>query len=70
MVKKLGVYIDRYMLFDVHINEVNKKVMGILIYISRISDKLDTHNRIIIIHTLVLSQIDYCIKIWGLLLIS
>ncbi len=32
-----------------------KKVMGILIYTSRISDKLDRHNRIIIIQTLVLS---------------
>ncbi len=64
-VKNLGVYIDRYMLFDVHINELNKKVMGILMYISKISDKLDKDNRIIIIETLVLSLIDYCIKIWG-----
>ncbi len=27
-VKNLGVYIDRYMLFDVHISEVNKKSDG------------------------------------------
>ncbi len=53
------------MLFDVHINELNKKVMGILMYISKISDKLDKQNRIIIIESLVLSLIDYCIKIWG-----
>ncbi len=52
------------MLFDVHIDELNKKVMGILMYISRISDKLDKQNRIIIKETLVLSLIDYCIKIW------
>ncbi len=64
-VKNLGVYIDRYMLYDVHRNELNKKVMGILIYISRISDKLDKHNGIIIIETLVFSLMDYCIKIWG-----
>ncbi len=34
-------------------------------YISGISDKLDRQNRIIIIETLVLSLIAYCIKIWG-----
>ncbi len=64
-VKNLGVYIDRYMIFKVHINELNKKVMGILMYISRISDKLDKQNIIIIIETLVLSLIDFYIKIWG-----
>lgn len=64
-VKNLGIYIDRYMLYDVHINELNKKVMGILMYISRISDKVDKQNRIIIIETLALSLIDYCIKVWG-----
>ncbi len=53
------------MIYDVHINELNKKAMGILMYISRISDKLDRQNRIIIIETLVLSLRDYCIKIWG-----
>ena len=64
-VKNLGVYMDRYMLYDVHINELNKKVMGSLMYISRISDKLDKQNIIIIIESLVLSVIFYCIKIWG-----
>ena len=63
--KTLGVYIDRYMLYDVHINELNKKVMDILMYIYRISDKLDVQNRIIIVATLVLSLIVHCIKIWG-----
>ncbi len=51
-VKNFGVHIDRYMLFDVHINELNKKKeMGIFMYISRINDKLDKQNRIIIIDT-------------------
>ncbi len=39
--------------------------MGILMYISRVSDKIDKQNRMIIIETLVLSLMDYCIKIWG-----
>ncbi len=40
-VKRFVVYLDRYMLFDAHINELNIKVMGILMYISRVSDNLD-----------------------------
>ncbi len=27
-VKNLGIYIDRFMLFDVHVNEINKKSYG------------------------------------------
>ncbi len=36
-VKYLGVYLDRYMTFDVHVNEVNKKVVGTFMHIYRIS---------------------------------
>ena len=64
-VKNLGVYFDRNMLFDVHISELNKKVMGILMFASRISDKLDKKSRVMVIQAIVLSLINYCIKIWG-----
>ncbi len=64
-VKNLSVYIDRFMLFDVHANEVNKKAMGILMYINRICDYLDRSSRIMVVQTLVLSLFDYCIRIWG-----
>ena len=64
-VKNLGVYFDRHMLFDVHISELNKKVMGILMFASRISDKLDKKSRVMVIQAIVLSLINYCIKIWG-----
>ena len=30
LVKNLGLHIDRYMTFEVHINEMHKKVMGFL----------------------------------------
>ncbi len=43
------------MLFDVHVNELNKKAIGILKYISRIGDILDKQTRVIIVQTLVLS---------------
>ena len=64
-VKNLGVYFDCYLLFDVHINELKKKVMGILMYISRIGDNLDKNSRIMVIQAIVLSLINYCIRIWG-----
>ena len=63
--KNLGVNIDRRMLFDVHISEVNKKAMGILMFIRRISDNFDKLTRKIVVETLVLSIINYCIGIWG-----
>ncbi len=64
-VKNLGLYMDRYMTFETHINEISKKVMGMLIYINRISSYLDKTTRIIVIQSLVLSHIKYCLSIWG-----
>ncbi len=64
-VKNLGLYMDRYMTFDVHINELAKNVMGTLIYISRVSTNFDKSTRRIVVQALVLSLINYCIKIWG-----
>ncbi len=48
-VKNLGVYIHKHMLFDVHINAMNKKVMGTLLFINRISHNFDKAIRIIVI---------------------
>ncbi len=31
-VKNLGIFFDRYMTYDKHINEINRKVMGTLIH--------------------------------------
>ncbi len=52
-VKNLGVYIDRYMLFYVLISEINKEVMGLLMFIRRISDNYDKSTRKIVVQTLV-----------------
>ncbi len=35
-VENLGLYMDSYMLFDNHVNEITKKAIGILAYISRV----------------------------------
>ena len=49
--KYLGVYFDRYMLFDVHITELTKKIMGTLMFINRVSDNLDQPTRVIIVQS-------------------
>ncbi len=46
-VKNLGIYFDKYMLFDVHIDELNKKVMGVLMFLNRVSEHFDETTRII-----------------------
>ncbi len=64
----MGAYLDRYLLFDVHINEMKRKVMVILIYVSRISDNLDNYSRIMVIQAIALSLINYCIRMLRMLL--
>ncbi len=64
-VKNLGVYFDRYMLFDRYVNEVTRKAVGTLMYINRVSPSLDKPSRIILVQTLALSIINYCLRIWG-----
>ena len=64
-VKNLGIYIDRFMTFEVHVEEVRKKVMGILIFLNRIKDSIPLTTRTQVFETLPLSIINYCLKIWG-----
>ncbi len=64
-VKFLGVYFDRYMLFDVPITELHKEVMGILMFLNRISEDFDKPTRKTVVESLVLSEINYYINIWG-----
>ncbi len=64
-VKNLGVYMDRYMTFDVHISELNMKMIGTLMHIYRISLNFEKKTRTIVVQSLVLSIINYCIRIWG-----
>lgn len=64
-VKILGVNFDRHMTFNTHIHQLNKKVIGVLMFINRIKDIFDKDTRVIVIQTLVLSLINYGLKIWG-----
>ena len=52
------------MLFDVHITELTKKIMGTLMFINRVSDNFDQPTRVIVVQSLVLGLINYCIGIW------
>ena len=64
-VKNLGIYMDRFMTFDVHVDEMRKKVMGILMYLNRIRDCIPLSIRPNIVETLALSILNYGLKIWG-----
>ena len=64
-VKNLGIHIDKTLTFDVHIDELCKKVTGILLYINRMKDSFDKATRTQIVQALALSTINYCLKIWG-----
>lgn len=64
-VKNLGIYFDKYLSFSTHIDELSKKIMGRLIFINRVKEFFDKETRMIIVESLVLSQLSYCINIWG-----
>ncbi len=64
-VNKLGGYLNRYMTFDVHVNELSKKVVGTLMHIFSISLNFEKRTRTIVVQSLVLSLVNYCIRIWG-----
>ncbi len=64
-VKNLGVYMDQYMSFEVHIHEIHKNVMGILLLVNRIRDKFDAATRKIVIQSLAQSGVQiYGSVVW------
>ncbi len=64
-IKNLGIYMDCHMTFDVHMQEINKKVMGILFFLNRIKDKYEINPRKIVIQSLALNIINYCLPEYG-----
>ena len=65
-VKNLGVYIDQYLLFDTHIDKLVKKTIGVLYYLNRIKDRFDIHTRTMVVQSIVMSSLNYCLRIWGM----
>lgn len=64
-VKNLGIYMDQYMTYETHINDLHKKIMGALLYINKIKHFLDKETRILAIKSLALTHLNYCNIIWG-----
>ena len=64
-VKNLGVYMDSNMTFSVHIDELYRKVTGTLLYLNRVNDSFDSDCRVMVVQSLVLSILNYCLKVWG-----
>ncbi len=56
--KNLGLYMDKYMLFDKHVSELIKKIVGILMFLNRSSSALDKSSRITVAQTLALSRLN------------
>jgi len=65
VVKNVGIYFDQYMLFDSYIDEMSRKVNGILLYLNRIGDCFKRSTRIMVVQSLVLSIVNYCSRVWG-----
>ena len=64
-VKNLGVIMDSNMTFSAHIDELHKKVIGTLLYLNRVCDRFQPDCRIMVVQSLVLSVLNYCLRIWG-----
>ncbi len=56
---------DCHLTFDTHIQEMHKKVMGILFFLNRIKDKFDINTRNIVFQSLALNIINYCLPVYG-----
>ncbi len=63
--KNLGIIFDCNMTFDAHVTNINRKIFSTILYINRIKDHFTKSARITIIQSVVLSIINYGIKIWG-----
>ena len=65
IVKNLGMYFDRFLTFESHIDMLHRKVTGTLIYLYRVKDLFEPKTRIIVVQSLSLSLINYCFVVWG-----
>lgn len=64
-IKNLCVHIYSHLIFDTHINETHRKVMGILLYLNRVKDKFEATTLKTVIESLALSIVNYCLPVYG-----
>ena len=65
MAKDLGVTLDSFLKYDIHVNELVSTCLSSLSQINRIRHLLDCETLSCIIHSLVLSKLFYCSTVWG-----
>ena len=63
--KLVGIYLDRNILWDNHINKLCQKLRSKLYLFNRIKHFLPHHARIQFFNGIVQPNIDYCASVWG-----
>ncbi len=53
------------MIFDIHIHEIHKKVIGILLFLNRVKDKFEAATRKTVAELLAISIINSCLPVYG-----
>jgi len=64
-VKNLGVWMDANLTYKDHIQRTSSKMNGTLMFINRVKHLLDEKSRLLLVSSLVLSNLYYCNLIWG-----
>ena len=64
-VKNLGLHMDCCMNFNIHMDELHKKLFGTLLFLNRINKRFYQDCRIMVIQSLILSSLNYALKVWG-----
>ncbi len=58
-------YFDNYLMFDVHISELTKKIHSIIMFINRFKEFFNKSIRLTVAQSLVLSIINYGVSVRG-----
>ncbi len=64
-IKKFRIYFGKHMMFEKHIDKTSTKILKTVIYINRIKEYFNRNAISIHMHSLVLSNINYGLKVWG-----
>ena len=63
--KDLGIYIDKSLNYNDHINKISSSCIYKLIMINRISYLLDRKSLLLLIHSFVFNKLLYCSSVWS-----
>ncbi len=63
-VKLLGVYFDQKLSYDYHVDELCHKSGRKLSVLARLTKTLDVASKMLLFHTIILSQFEYCSLVW------